>query len=90
VSDAARDRLAEEGFDPAYGARPLKRVIQRTLQNALAAKILTGEVGAGDAVEVDVGDEGYVVRKVLEAEVVEEAPSTGRGHAPKPPTRKHR
>jgi ATP-dependent Clp protease ATP-binding subunit ClpB len=70
VSDAAKDRLAEEGFDPAYGARPLKRLIQRTLQNALAEQILRGEVGDGDAVEVDVGPEGYVVRKVLEAEVV--------------------
>jgi ATP-dependent Clp protease ATP-binding subunit ClpB len=79
VSEAARDRLAEEGFDPAYGARPLKRLIQRTLQNALAAKILTGEVGTGDAVEVDVGPEGYVVRKVLEAEVVEPARGRKRG-----------
>jgi ATP-dependent Clp protease ATP-binding subunit ClpB len=78
VSEAARDRLAEEGFDPAYGARPLKRLIQRTLQNALAAKILTGEVGAGDAVEVDVGPEGYVVRKVLEAEVVPPASGSPR------------
>jgi len=71
VSAAARDRLAEEGFDPAYGARPLKRLIQRTLENGLAAKILTGELGAGDAAEVDVGSDGYLVRKVLEAELVE-------------------
>ncbi|MFM8385743.1 MAG: ATP-dependent chaperone ClpB [Planctomycetia bacterium] len=66
VSAAARDRLAEEGFDPAYGARPLKRLVQRTLQNALATRILAGELGAGDAVEVDVGPQGYVVRKAAQ------------------------
>ena len=71
VSDRAKDRLADEGFDPVYGARPLKRLIQRTLQNALAGKILAGEIGAGDTVEVDAGDEGYVVRKVVQAEVVQ-------------------
>jgi ATP-dependent Clp protease ATP-binding subunit ClpB len=70
VSDRARDRLASEGFDAVYGARPLKRLIQSTVQNALAEKLLRGEIGAGDTVEVDVGDDGYVVRKVVEAEVV--------------------
>jgi ATP-dependent Clp protease ATP-binding subunit ClpB len=84
VSDRAKDRLADEGFDPVYGARPLKRLIQRTLQNALAGKILAGEVGSGDTVEVDANDEGYVVRKVVEAEVV--APAA-KGKAP---SRQHR
>jgi ATP-dependent Clp protease ATP-binding subunit ClpB len=87
VSEGARDRLADEGFDPVYGARPLKRLIQRTLQNALAAKILTGEVGAGDAVEVDAGTDGYVVRKVLEAEVLPEAQTVAGRAVPR--KRKH-
>jgi ATP-dependent Clp protease ATP-binding subunit ClpB len=84
VSDRAKDRLADEGFDRVYGARPLKRLIQRTLQNALAGKILAGEIGSGDAVEVDANDEGYVVRKVVEAEVVAPAAKA------KPPSRQHR
>jgi ATP-dependent Clp protease ATP-binding subunit ClpC len=70
VSDRARARLADEGFDPVYGARPLKRVIQRTVQNALAEQLLKGEIGAGDTVEVDATAEDFVVRKIVEAEVV--------------------
>jgi ATP-dependent Clp protease ATP-binding subunit ClpB len=70
VSDRARDRLASEGFDPVYGARPLKRVIQRTVQNALAEQLLKGEIGAGDTVEVDATEDDFVVRKVVDAEVV--------------------
>jgi ATP-dependent Clp protease ATP-binding subunit ClpB len=51
---SARDQLAEEGYDPAYGARPLKRVIQQRLQNPLAFKILQGEFKEGDTVRVSV------------------------------------
>ncbi|HLY08631.1 MAG TPA: ATP-dependent chaperone ClpB [Planctomycetota bacterium] len=54
VSDAALDLLAQEGFDPVYGARPLKRLIQRKLQNPLAMMILEGKFADGDAVKVDV------------------------------------
>ncbi|MCG6155062.1 ATP-dependent chaperone ClpB [Rubinisphaera margarita] len=53
VSDAARTLLAEEGYDPQYGARPLKRVIQNRLQNSLANAILTGEFGEGATIFVD-------------------------------------
>ncbi|MEN1941752.1 ATP-dependent chaperone ClpB [Luteimonas sp. MJ174] len=53
VSDAAFDLLGEAGFDPVYGARPLKRAIQQQLENPLAQKILAGEFGQGDAVKVD-------------------------------------
>ncbi len=53
LTDAAKDRLAEEGYDPAFGARPLKRVIQRRIQNPLAEKILSGEVGAGQVAVFD-------------------------------------
>jgi ATP-dependent Clp protease ATP-binding subunit ClpB len=47
--------LAETGYDPVYGARPLKRVIQRTLQNPLAQNMLSGAIKDGDTVTVDVG-----------------------------------
>jgi ATP-dependent Clp protease ATP-binding subunit ClpB len=54
VSDAALDLLGESGFDPVYGARPLKRAIQNRLENPLAQEILAGRFGPGDVVEVDV------------------------------------
>ncbi len=54
LTDGAKDLLAEKGFDPFYGARPLKRVIQREIQDALALKILAGEVAEGDTVHVSV------------------------------------
>jgi ATP-dependent Clp protease ATP-binding subunit ClpB len=53
VSQPARDYLAEVGYDPDFGARPLKRVIQRELQDPLALKILAGEFKEGDVIEVD-------------------------------------
>jgi ATP-dependent Clp protease ATP-binding subunit ClpB len=53
LTDAAKELLFAEGFDPAYGARPLKRAIQRMIQDPLALKILDGEVLHGDHVVVD-------------------------------------
>jgi ATP-dependent Clp protease ATP-binding subunit ClpB len=53
VTDAAKDLLAEKGYDPHYGARPLKRVIQRTLQDPLAMRILEGDFPEGSTVTVD-------------------------------------
>ncbi|WP_237227904.1 ATP-dependent chaperone ClpB [Rubinisphaera sp. JC750] len=53
VSEAARDLIASEGYDPQYGARPLKRVIQNRLQNALASAILSGEFPEGSKIIVD-------------------------------------
>jgi ATP-dependent Clp protease ATP-binding subunit ClpB len=53
VSDAARTLLANEGYDPQYGARPLKRVIQSRLQNELANAILEGEFVEGTTIHVD-------------------------------------
>ncbi|KAF1719744.1 ATP-dependent chaperone ClpB [Pseudoxanthomonas wuyuanensis] len=53
ISDAALALLGNVGFDPVYGARPLKRAIQAQLENPLAQKILAGEFGAGDAIQVD-------------------------------------
>jgi len=54
LDDAARDRLGEAGFDPVYGARPLKRVIQQQIENPLAQAILKGEFGPGDVVRASV------------------------------------
>ncbi|HEX2094204.1 MAG TPA: ATP-dependent chaperone ClpB [Longimicrobiaceae bacterium] len=53
VSDAAKEFIADEGYDPAYGARPLKRSIQRLVQNPLAIRVLEGEFREGDTVVVD-------------------------------------
>jgi ATP-dependent Clp protease ATP-binding subunit ClpB len=58
VDPAASQRLAEEGYDPVYGARPLKRVIQHRLQNPLALALLEGSFGEGDTVRVSVDGEG--------------------------------
>jgi ATP-dependent Clp protease ATP-binding subunit ClpB len=56
VSEDALDLLAELGFDPVYGARPLKRTIQRELADPMALRILSGEFGEGDTVKVTVED----------------------------------
>ena len=53
ISDAAFDLLGNVGFDPVYGARPLKRAIQQQLENPLAQQILSGAFGSGDVVKVD-------------------------------------
>ena len=58
LTDAARDRLAEAGFDPVYGARPLKRAIQQQIENPLANEILEGKFGPGDSIEIGVDDDG--------------------------------
>ena len=62
LTPAARDWLANEGYDPAYGARPLKRVIQREVQDGLAEEILSGKVSDGDRVVVDADPDGIVLR----------------------------
>jgi ATP-dependent Clp protease ATP-binding subunit ClpB len=54
LSEAALDKLGEAGFDPVYGARPLKRAIQQRIENPLAQKLLAGEFGAGDTIVVEV------------------------------------
>jgi len=61
VTPAAKQALAAEGYDPAFGARPLKRVIQREIADKLALAILEGAYGEGDTVVVDVGAEGELV-----------------------------
>ncbi|MCA1906384.1 MAG: ATP-dependent chaperone ClpB [Desulfarculus sp.] len=63
LTPAAREFLAEAGFDPVYGARPLKRAIQRHLQDALALKILDGSFADGDQISADVEGDRLVFRK---------------------------
>ena len=58
VTPEARALLAEEGYDPSFGARPLKRAIQRLIQNPLALQILEGRFVDGDRIGVRVGDGG--------------------------------
>ncbi len=64
LDDAATDWLAEAGFDPVYGARPLKRVIQRSLQNPLAGQLLEGAIHDGDAVQISADRDGLIVGSV--------------------------
>jgi len=61
LDEAARKWLADEGYDPVFGARPLKRVLQRSLQNPLAEMMLSGEVLDGQTVHVSAGPEGLIV-----------------------------
>ena len=58
VSEAAKLWLAERGYDPAYGARPLRRLIQQAIGDQLAKKLLAGDIVDGDTVHVDVADGG--------------------------------
>ena len=61
LDDGAKAWLAEEGYDPVFGARPLKRVIQRSLQDQLAEMLLAGDVKDGDTVHVSAGTDGLIV-----------------------------
>ena len=58
----AKRYLAEKGYDPAYGARPLKRLIQREIENELALKLLDGTFHDGDTIKIAAGDEGLDIR----------------------------
>jgi ATP-dependent Clp protease ATP-binding subunit ClpB len=71
LSDAARERLAELGYDPVFGARPLKRTMQRMLENPLAVDVLGGRFGEGDHVLVE--PDGEVLRFTREAPVAQPA-----------------
>jgi len=63
-SDAARKLIMDEGFDPVYGARPLKRTIQQRLENSLAAELLAGKFAEGDKVRIDASQHKFVFEKV--------------------------
>jgi ATP-dependent Clp protease ATP-binding subunit ClpB len=72
VSQKAIEYLTEVGYDPDFGARPLKRAIQRELQDPLALKILSGDFLEGESIRVERGDEGLEFTPVLQAAEVEE------------------
>jgi ATP-dependent Clp protease ATP-binding subunit ClpC len=63
LTDAAREWLADRGYDPSFGARPLRRVIQREVENPLSRRLLAGEFAPGDQVTVDVADDKLVFVK---------------------------
>ena len=63
LTEAALDKLGEAGFDPVYGARPLKRAIQQQVENPLAQDILSGKFLAGDIIHVDAGSDGLIFTK---------------------------
>jgi ATP-dependent Clp protease ATP-binding subunit ClpB len=62
ISDRAKALIANKGYDPVYGARPLKRTIQRLIQDPLAVKILEGEFKEADRIKIDSDDEEMVFR----------------------------
>ena len=66
VSEKFKDRLIEEGYNPAYGARPLRRAIMRLLEDILAEEILSGRLGEGDTAWVDMSEEGKVTIQAQE------------------------
>ncbi len=71
VADAAKALLAREGYDPTFGARPLKRTIQRLVQDPLALKLLEHEFGEGDTVTVDAAGDRIVFKRAVAAAVVD-------------------
>jgi ATP-dependent Clp protease ATP-binding subunit ClpC len=77
VSDEAVQYLANAGFDPQYGARPLRRAIQRLLEDELSERLLAGEIQPGQRVRVDLRDGRLKAETVPETEAVVEAPETG-------------
>ncbi|GAP74876.1 clpB protein [Pseudoalteromonas sp. SW0106-04] len=60
ITDAALAKLAEGGFDPVYGARPLKRAIQQAIENPLAQKLLAGELADGNLISIDADEQGFL------------------------------
>ncbi|MDA8437520.1 MAG: ATP-dependent chaperone ClpB [Propionibacterium sp.] len=67
VTPAAKDWLALSGFDPVYGARPLRRLVQATVEDLMARKLLAGQIGDGDTVTFDISGDGLVISQVTQA-----------------------
>jgi ATP-dependent Clp protease ATP-binding subunit ClpB len=61
LDDAAKEWLGKKGYDPAYGARPLKRVIQKYVQDPLAEQVLAGKIHDGETVKVSANKDGLIV-----------------------------
>ena len=70
LSSNAKTRLIDEGYDPQYGARPLKRVIQKQMLDPIALKLLQGEFRDGDIIRVDADDEGFLFTRVVKGEAI--------------------
>ena len=70
LTEPAKDFLAEEGFDPIYGARPLKRVIQRYIEDAIAEEILTGKFDDGSQIKVEKNGDGLKLREISRKKIV--------------------
>jgi ATP-dependent Clp protease ATP-binding subunit ClpC len=66
VTEAFKEKVVQEGYDPSYGARPLRRAIVRLLEDSLVEAILAGEIAEGDKAIVDVDDDGQVKVRKLE------------------------
>jgi ATP-dependent Clp protease ATP-binding subunit ClpB len=62
-TDAAREQVMDEGYDPTYGARPLKRVIQQRLENPLATELLAGKFAEGDRIQIDADQHKFTFAK---------------------------
>jgi len=75
VTETARKKVAEQGYDPTYGARPLKRLIQQRVQNPLATELLKGELKDGDGVQVDYCGGDYTFQRVAPQKTVVETES---------------
>ena len=60
VTDRFKNKLVDEGYNPSYGARPLRRAVMRLLEDSLAEEVLAGKIKAGDSAVVDVSDDGSV------------------------------
>jgi ATP-dependent Clp protease ATP-binding subunit ClpC len=75
LTEAARDWLAKEGYDPQFGARPLRRTLQRRVESPLSIRLLHGEFKEGDTVVVDVGEEGIVFHRREEEPIAVELPT---------------
>jgi hypothetical protein len=86
ISEAAIAQLAHDGYDPAYGARPLRRLIQRSIENPIAIYLIDGSLKSGDTVLIDYDStkDQFVFRKVATAP--QTPPSPGQAPADQPPT----
>ena len=78
ISQAGKELLAEKGFDPIFGARPLRRVIQDEIEDMLSEDLLSGDLQPGDSVLIDVEDNKFVStrNKIIDSEIVPEATSS--------------
>jgi ATP-dependent Clp protease ATP-binding subunit ClpC len=73
ISDSAKEYLANKGYDPAFGARPLRRVIEKEVETPLAMKLISGEIQEGDTVMIDVEDGKISIKRADQSASVQKA-----------------